>query len=417
MAGAVDTSTTDGLKTYIRDIFAAWQFVARELPNVEDAQLRNPKSIVDLFSKTTTPEVAAKDYITYLLTIVDVTLSRADDEIKSLRTEVTRLSTSSATSNAPETEALRAEVTRLNTLLANAPETDALRAEIARLNTLLVATIPAQISSTLQSLAKTLRTPNLSRLEHLGDLCQKTKRDMVAAMKVKFTDDLRTLIRQDVNPCALDDVDGWRTKFQVWSQNIIRENNHYFGTSKTYITKQYQQPVAAPQVKDDPMDFDAINTRKQNIKEQERRCGLGLCHYCKEPDHAVWDCEAKKQADALRNSRNNNGVPNQRNNGTFGECTQSYQPRPQSPSTRGGYQRRFPFEYQQNNSYPGTTPGYQRSHNSSPNPQSQGFQRQHQLNNFQGYVEEESLTPDESASNTTSRITSPSGSFRESGNA
>ncbi|ESZ91791.1 hypothetical protein SBOR_7829 [Sclerotinia borealis F-4128] len=216
-------------------------------------------------------------------------------------------------------------------------------------------------------------------LEYLGDLCHKTKRDMVQAMKLKVTDDLKAMVKQDANPCT-----------------------------------------PAPPAAGDPMDLHAINAnaRKQTNKEQERH--LGLCHYCKEPGHRVWDCTTKKQADILRNSYNAANAPKVCNPNWFGERPQGFQPRPQNPLARGGFQAGgSQTGYEGSQGRPPQNNGYfgQRNYNQFPNSQNQGFPRLYQLNNVQGYVEEESLAPSDSGSNATSRTTSSSGFFPEQGNA
>ncbi|RAL58980.1 hypothetical protein DID88_009271 [Monilinia fructigena] len=62
-----------------------------------------------------------------------------------------------------------------------------------------------------------------TQLEHLGTACHKQPREMVAAMKTKVSYNLQRLLMQDSNPCSLTDVDGWKQKFEVWSQESTGE--------------------------------------------------------------------------------------------------------------------------------------------------------------------------------------------------
>ncbi|KAF5869629.1 uncharacterized protein Bfra_010826 [Botrytis fragariae] len=142
-----------------------------------------------------------------------------------------------------------------------------------------------------------------TQLEYLGNACYKSPRGMVLAMKQKVTDELQLMIMTDVNPCANDDLDGWRKKFQIWYQNC-REHK-YYNTSPT--TSVYPRPSVAPAPVNPTSPNDAIRLnafRTQNREQQrQRELRLGLCHYCKKSGHSVWNCESKKQADAQRSAR------------------------------------------------------------------------------------------------------------------
>ncbi|THV43851.1 hypothetical protein BGAL_0861g00010 [Botrytis galanthina] len=238
-----------------------------------------------------------------------------------------------------------------------------------------------------------------TQLEHLGTACHKQPREMVAAMKTKVSHNLQRLLIQDSNPCSLTDVDGWKRKFEVWSQNL-RENEHLMGSRMSSgFTQPYttttNTPSAIP-MSSDPMDLDAFKTRDQQ-REEERR--LGLCHYCKKPGHSVWDCEAKKQADAQRTARGGSGFVGFR--GGF-HSRGSHRGTPptrnnQHTNNRGGSYNRNDFqEY-----------GPRGNYSNSNNTHTAFYPRQQQhLNALQGFVETDSLAPSESASNTSPQNTS-----------
>ncbi|RAL60858.1 hypothetical protein DID88_010183 [Monilinia fructigena] len=242
-----------------------------------------------------------------------------------------------------------------------------------------------------------------TQLEHLGTACHKQPREMVAAMKTKVSYNLQRLLMQDSNPCSLTDVDGWKQKFEVWSQNL-RENEHLLGSKmNSSFTQPYTSPTntsSAVPASSDPMDLDAFKTRDQQPEEERR---LGLCHYCKKPGHSVWDCDAKKQADTQRAARGGPGFAGSR--GGFGGHG-SYRGAPagrgnqhsnQYPNNRGGSYNRNNFqEYGSRGSY------------SNNNNAHTTFYPKQQLNTFQGFVETESLAPSESASNTSPHNTSTS---------
>ncbi|KAF7905228.1 uncharacterized protein EAF01_005749 [Botrytis porri] len=132
-----------------------------------------------------------------------------------------------------------------------------------------------------------------AQLEYLGNACYKSPQGMVLAMKQKVTEELRLMFLRDGNPCANDDLDGWKRKFQVWYQNC-REYEYYNGAPTKVI---YPRPfVASTSTQPTPNDSTKLDTfRTQNRKQQrQRELRLGLCHYCKKSGHSVWECEAKK---------------------------------------------------------------------------------------------------------------------------
>ncbi|KAK6604513.1 hypothetical protein H4I96_05095 [Botrytis cinerea] len=212
--------------------------------------------------------------------------------------------------------------------------------------------------------------------DHLGRQCRYGTRNLVLALKLKVSDELKILMRADPNPCSLDDLDGWVQKFSNWSQNC-RESDHYLGP----VHRDLKQSA-----------YDEIPNRDRN-REEERR--LGLCHYCKKPGHSVWDCESKKQADAQRQTR---GQTAGRYNSSYNNRNNKQEPFP--PSNRRDFSANYGNRY---------------GARSIPRPYQQ-------LNTFHGYVESDSLAPSESASNINTQNNSASSqghssSYEISGNA
>ncbi|KAK6594231.1 hypothetical protein H4I96_11144 [Botrytis cinerea] len=212
--------------------------------------------------------------------------------------------------------------------------------------------------------------------DHLGRQCRYGTRNLVLALKLKVSDELKILMRADPNPCSLDDLDGWVQKFSNWSQNC-RESDHYLGP----VHRDLKQSAC-----------DEIPNRDRN-REEERR--LGLCHYCKKPGHSVWDCESKKQADAQRQTR---GQTAGRYNSSYNNRNNKQEPFP--PSNRRDFSANYGNRY---------------GARSIPRPYQQ-------LNTFHGYVESDSLAPSESASNINTQNNSASSqghssSYEISGNA
>ncbi|ATZ55886.1 hypothetical protein BCIN_12g04360 [Botrytis cinerea B05.10] len=192
----------------------------------------------------------------------------------------------------------------------------------------------------------------------------------------------------DSNHCELDDVAGWKQKFENWSQNL-HETEHLMSSSANMnYTHSSSNRAAVTPTPSDPMDLDAFKTQNRDQqREEERR--LGLCHYCKKPGHSVWDCNAKKQADSQRVSRGSNrGSVGGRGayRGAPGRASQY------SGNRNSSYNRNDFQEYGSGNNY-------------NNNGQASLYPRQH-LNALQGFVEDEYLVPSESASNTPSRDTS-----------
>ncbi|ESZ89880.1 hypothetical protein SBOR_9729 [Sclerotinia borealis F-4128] len=69
-----------------------------------------------------------------------------------------------------------------------------------------------------------------SSLEKLGDMAEKSDREMVLALKQKVTTGLKHMVIMDHLPCAANDIQGWKNRFQVWDQNM-RENACYLGSN------------------------------------------------------------------------------------------------------------------------------------------------------------------------------------------
>ncbi|ATZ49198.1 hypothetical protein BCIN_04g03760 [Botrytis cinerea B05.10] len=142
-----------------------------------------------------------------------------------------------------------------------------------------------------------------ARLEHLGNAYYKSPQGMVFALKQKVTDELLLMVIRDSNPCASDDLDCWRKKFQAWYQ-ISQENEHYniAATNAIYPRPFITLTLNSPTTLHDSIKLNRFHTSNRE-QQRQREIRLGLCHYCKKSGHSVWDCEAKKQADAQRAAR------------------------------------------------------------------------------------------------------------------
>ncbi|KAK6599169.1 hypothetical protein H4I96_08373 [Botrytis cinerea] len=239
--------------------------------------------------------------------------------------------------------------------------------------------------------------------DHLGRQCRYGTRNLVLALKLKVSDELKILMRADPTRAAL-----------MISMNC-RESDHYLGpvhrdlkqsayTQNSQDLRQHTHnqpnqprpvnPQMPLQTNNDPMELDAMRyPNRDRNREEERR--LGLCHYCKKPGHSVWDCESKKQADAQRQTR---GQTAGRYNSSYNNRNNKQEPFP--PSNRRDFSANYGNRY---------------GARSIPRPYQQ-------LNTFHGYVESDSLAPSESASNINTQNNSASSqghssSYEISGNA
>lgn len=232
-------------------------------------------------------------------------------------------------------------------------------------------------------------------LKRLGALCHKSDRELVLAMKNKVTLQLREMFKLDSHPCAADDVEGWKNNFQIWDQNC-RENEHFHSSKGS---GSHSTPASTP-ASEDPMDLDAMkNLSKEQRRDEERR--LGLCHYCKETGHSVWDCgkkavaDAKKAAYEARTGSQPRGGYQGNNRGTSQALTRGNYTAGRGSFTRGNYTAGRGFYY--------------------PNA-AYGYGNFHQLR-AQGFIDETPVDPSDSASNTPWTTSSPPAADHNQGKA
>lgn len=229
-----------------------------------------------------------------------------------------------------------------------------------------------------------------STLEKLAATAKKSDEDIVQAMKDKACLKLRKVLKHDASLLLDDDVAGWRQRFQIWDQNVreydIREGNGAANASSSaaaHSGRPAQTPALSSPAAGDPMDLDAFRALSKEQQRNEAR-RLGLCYFCKETGHLVWECAKKKQADARKAAAGGTVAPR----GGYSGYNHNGRGGGAQASARGGYNS---FGRGNFGGRGGSYSGYQ----------------QPRLHAAQGYVEEESLAPSDSASNTLANNLTP----------
>ncbi|KAK6595920.1 hypothetical protein H4I96_10239 [Botrytis cinerea] len=229
--------------------------------------------------------------------------------------------------------------------------------------------------------------------DHLGRQCRYGTRNLVLALKLKVSDELKILMRADPNPCSLDDLDGWVQKFSNWSQNC-RESDHYLGPVHRDLKQSAYTRTMPLQTNNDPMELDAMRypteigiARRNDVSVSAITARNLVTPY--------GIANQKKQADAQRQTR---GQTAGRYNSSYNNRNNKQEPFP--PSNRRDFSANYGNRY---------------GARSIPRPYQQ-------LNTFHGYVESDSLAPSESASNINTQNNSASSqghssSYEISGNA
>ena len=213
---------------------------------------------------------------------------------------------------------------------------------------------------------------------------------MVDALKEKITKELRTLLKSVLPAPARDDIATW-----VSHCNSFYENCQDFAHLEKKATHNHHQnqnhhqkstPAAPLADVGDPMDLDASRFQKKKLERQQN-----LCFYCKEPGHRVFECEAKKKADATRGPPANQG-------GNANQRQLALRPRGAGAGAylQNQHQNRYQPQYQNRNNYQAPQNHYGQRNNNF-NFQNRAMAPTTDLNAFQGFVEEESITTQDEA--------------------